>query len=47
MICISKKDLEGMLKDMLADIKGKEHKSNSIASSQISLPVLTMRIKRE
>lgn len=28
MICISKQDLEGMLKDMLADMKGKEHNSN-------------------
>lgn len=28
MICISKQDLEGMLKYMLADLKGKEHNSN-------------------
>uniref|UniRef100_A0A8W8IV64 Uncharacterized protein n=1 Tax=Magallana gigas TaxID=29159 RepID=A0A8W8IV64_MAGGI len=29
MICISKQDLEGMLSDMLADLKGKEHNSNN------------------
>lgn len=34
MICISKQDLEGMLKDMLADLKGKEYKSSN--NSQFS-----------